>query len=58
VYSGSLTSFFSESIQASSTSGYYYVNVSQLNPVLSDVDEVQFAIAYGHVNGSGFYESC
>ena len=51
--SGSLTSFFSESIQASSTSGYYYVNVSQLNPVLSDVDEVQFAIAYGHVNGSG-----
>jgi len=52
--SGSLTTFHSSSVQTTADSGYYYVNVYDLNPVLyPDAAEVQFAIAYGHVNGSG-----
>jgi hypothetical protein len=36
------------------TSGYYYTNVYDYNPVAyADSAEVQFAVAYGHVNGSG-----
>lgn len=52
--SGSLGQFFTSSVQTTSTSGYYYTNVYDYNPVtFSDTAEVQFAIAYGHVNGSG-----
>jgi hypothetical protein len=50
--SGSLTAFFTSS-QADAKSGKYYYNVYDLNPVSSDVEEVQFAVAYGHVDGSG-----
>ncbi len=50
--SGSLTAFFTSS-QADAQSGKYYYNVYDLNPVSSDVEEVQFAVAYGHVDGSG-----
>jgi hypothetical protein len=50
--SGSLTAFFTSS-QADAQSGKYYYNVFDLNPVSSDVEEVQFAVAYGHVDGSG-----
>jgi hypothetical protein len=50
--SGSLNSFFTSSTQMSSTSGQYYYNV--YNKAVSDAtSEVQFAVAYGHVNGSG-----
>ena len=52
--SGSLGQFFTASVQTTATSGYYYSNVYDYNPVaFSDSAEVQFAIAYGHVNGSG-----
>jgi hypothetical protein len=52
--SGSLGQYFTASAQTTATSGYYYANVYDYNPVtFSDTAEVQFAIAYGHVNGSG-----
>ncbi len=52
--SGSLAQFFTASAQTTATSGYYYANVYDYNPVTySDTAEVQFAVAYGHVNGSG-----
>jgi hypothetical protein len=52
--SGSLGQFFTASVQTTATSGYYYANVYDYNPVaFSDSAEVQFAVAYGHVNGSG-----
>ena len=52
--SGSLAQFFTASSQTTATSGYYYANVYDYNPVeFSDSAEVQFAVAYGHVNGSG-----
>lgn len=52
--SGSLTNFLTASVQTTAASGYYYANVYDYNPVtFSDSAEIQFAIAYGHVNGSG-----
>ena len=52
--SGSLAQFFTASAQTTATSGYYYANVYDYNPTTySDSAEVQFAIAYGHVHGSG-----
>ena len=52
--SGSLAQYFTASAQTTATSGYYYANVYDYNPVtFSDTAEVQYAIAYGHVNGSG-----
>ena len=52
--SGSLAQFFTASAQTTATSGYYYANVYDYNPVtFSDSAEVQYAIAYGHVHGSG-----
>ena len=52
--SGSLAQFFTASAQTTATSGSYYANVYDYNPTTySDSAEVQFAIAYGHVHGSG-----
>jgi len=54
--SGSLGVYnlFTSSAQLDSNSGYYYANVYDYNPtVYSDTAEVQFALAYGHVYGSG-----
>jgi hypothetical protein len=52
--SGSLGQFFTASSQTTANSGYYYANVYDYNPVaFSDSAEIQFAIAYGHVDGSG-----
>jgi len=52
--SGSLTQFFTSSAQSIAQSGYYYANVYDYSPATySDSAEVQFAIAYGHLNGSG-----
>jgi len=52
--SGSLAQFFTASSQTTATSGYYYANVYDYNPIAySDSAEVQFAVAYGHVDGSG-----
>ncbi len=52
--SGSLGNIYTSSAQMLGTSGYYYTNVYDYNPVAyADSAEIQFAIAYGHVNGSG-----
>jgi hypothetical protein len=52
---GSLTSFFTSSTQSTNTnkSGYYYYNTYSTNPATDTAAEVQFAVAYGHVDGSG-----
>ena len=51
--SGSLTAFYTGSVQADTTSGKYYYNVYNSNPLTGDNEEIQFAVAYGHVDGSG-----
>lgn len=51
--SGSLTSFFTSSTQANATSGQYYYNVYNANPATDSSAEIQYAVAYGHVDGSG-----
>ena len=51
--SGSLNNFFTASSQTTATSGEYYYNVYDQHPLLSETEEVQFAIAYGHADGSG-----
>jgi hypothetical protein len=51
--SGSLNVFFTASSQTTAQSGKYYYNVFDQNPLISETEEVQFAIAYGHVDGSG-----
>ena len=50
--SGSLMSFFTASSQTDA-SGKYYYNVYQTDPIDTDIEEVQFAVAYGHADGSG-----
>jgi len=50
---GSLTTFATSSTQVVATSGDYYWNVYQADPSSDTSAEVQFAIAYGHKNGSG-----
>lgn len=47
-----LTASFTSSIQQTSTSGKYYLNVYNLSVGTSGSD-VQYAIAYGHISGSG-----
>lgn len=34
-------------------SGEYYVDIYNTNPATDDLAEIQFAVAYGHVNGGG-----
>lgn len=51
--SGSLTSFFTSSTQEDAQSGKYYLNVYNLDPQDTSTSDVQFAVAYGHPNGSG-----
>jgi hypothetical protein len=50
---GSLTTFFTSSAQATSTSGKYYYNIYKTSPATDPAAEVQFAVAYGHLFGSG-----
>jgi len=49
--SGSLTTFFTSSAQTTSSLGKYFWEVYDQNPATTG--EVQFSVAYGHVNGSG-----
>lgn len=49
---GSLTSFFTSSTQVTNSGNYYY-NVYSTNPLTDSSAVAQFAVAYGHVNGSG-----
>jgi hypothetical protein len=48
-----LTTFFTSSVQEAGSSGDYYLNVFQADPVASTTASIQFAIAYGNAAGSG-----
>lgn len=50
---GSLTTFFTSSVQNTASSSNYYINVYKDDPQSDTTAETQFAIAYGHLNGSG-----
>ena len=49
---GSLTSFFTSSVQSGSTGAYYY-DVYKTDPSSDSEAEIQFSLAYGHKEGSG-----
>lgn len=49
---GSLTSFFTSSTQVNRIGNYYY-SVYGSDPLISSSADLQFAVAYGHVEGSG-----
>jgi hypothetical protein len=51
--SASLTTFFPSNTQTAGPSGPYYYNVYSSDPSLTPTAEVQFAIAYGDIKGSG-----
>ena len=51
--SGSLDVFYTSSTQVGATSGDYYYNIYDKDPDNNVDAEVQFAVAYGHVDGSG-----
>jgi len=50
---GSLTALYTSSTQTAATSANYYFNAYSTNPQSDSAAEVQFAVAYGHLNGSG-----
>lgn len=50
---GSLTAVYTSSTQLNSSTGKYYLDVYQEDPIASDIAEVQFSIAYGDVVGNG-----
>ena len=50
---GSLTAAYTSSTQVAAASGDYYYNVYNADPATDNTAEVQFGVAYGHVNGSG-----
>ena len=50
---GSLTAAYTSSTQITAASGDYYYNVYNADPGTDTTAEVQFGVAYGHVNGSG-----
>ena len=49
---GSLTAAYTSSTQVGQSGNYYY-DVYSTDPRTDSTAEVQFAVAYGHVNGSG-----
>lgn len=50
---GSLTALYTSSAQVDATSGKYYYNAYAGDTAVTSSAEVQFAVAYGHLNGSG-----
>ena len=50
---GQLSEFYTSSTQTTSTDGQFYWNVYDEDPATEETAEVQFAIAYGHKDGSG-----
>ena len=50
---GQINNFYTSSTQAAATSGKYYYNVYSYDPQISSSAEVEFALAYGHVDASG-----
>jgi hypothetical protein len=60
-YSASLTSFLLSDAQVASDSARYYLNIYDVDPDVpgNENAEIQFAISYGHIRGSGsqFYDN-
>jgi hypothetical protein len=52
-YSTSLTSMYTSSVQKAGTSGQYFLNIYNADPITDSTAEVQFNIAYGNKFGSG-----
>lgn len=52
VYTLNSSSLFTSSVQETSVSSHSYLNVSNLNIIVSG-SENQFSISYGHISGSG-----
>ena len=50
---GSLTSFYTSSTQASAASSNYYLNVYNADPSSDSSAAIQYAVSYGHRGGSG-----
>lgn len=50
---GSLDALYTSSTQTAATSAKYYYNAYAGDTALTSSAEVQFAVAYGHLNGSG-----
>ena len=50
---GSLTALYTSSTQVAAASGKYYYNAYAGDTAVTSSAEVQFAVAYGHLNGSG-----
>ena len=50
--SGTLSTFFTQSAQSSSTGKYFY-DVYKTNPASDSEAEVQLSVTYGHIHGSG-----
>ena len=48
-----LTSFFTSADQTARSSGDYYYNIYQADPLLDSSAAIQFSIAFGDVDGSG-----
>lgn len=48
-----LTSFYTSSNQVDRVSGDYYWNVHKDDPQIDSTADIQFSVAFGHVNGSG-----
>jgi hypothetical protein len=48
-----LTNFYTSSNQSAGSSGDFYLNIYQSDPISATDAEVQFAIAYGNKQGSG-----
>lgn len=52
-YSNPIISLYTSSVQVNGTSGNYYLNVYNANPLNDTSAEIQFNIAYGNGYGSG-----
>ena len=52
-YVSPLTAMYTSSVQIAGTSGNYYLNIYNANPLNDTSAEIQFNIAYGNINGSG-----
>ena len=50
---GSLAAFFTSSAQTGSAQGQYEWDIYNTDPLTDSAAEVQFALAYGNVNGGG-----
>jgi hypothetical protein len=50
---GTLSTFFTSSVQSGSLSSQFYYDVYQIDPLVSASADVQFSLAYGHITGGG-----